>query len=115
MNTQCGREGAMNPVCTCLLPNPCTDHSSRDGQEELPLTPQSTVPEDAVYWELFHGAIIKHDERCWATLLTVFSGEVRTWCRRASGNRDINLEEAVSLTWQKFWYYYTADKLLTAS
>jgi len=39
---------------------------------------------------------------------------VRAWCRRAAGEWAGDLDELVTLTWEKFWRNYTADKLRAA-
>jgi DNA-directed RNA polymerase specialized sigma24 family protein len=60
--------------------------------------------------EVFRRAVLGHDERCWEALYHLYHDQVLSWCRQTGSLLDCDAEELVTLTWEKFWANFTADK-----
>jgi DNA-directed RNA polymerase specialized sigma24 family protein len=62
-------------------------------------------------FEVFRRAIVRQDQACWTELHDIYHDQALIWCRRAGAGMLSDLEELLSLTWIKFWRYFTPDKL----
>jgi hypothetical protein len=71
--------------------------------------------DDRYSFEVFRRAVVERDEHCRHELVAIFDGEVRSWCRRAARGGTSDLDELVRRTWERFWQYFTVDKLRGAS
>jgi DNA-directed RNA polymerase specialized sigma24 family protein len=70
--------------------------------------------DDRFCFHLFRRAITAGDDVCWQALTEVYRDLVAAWCRRAGANEP-DLDELITLAWEKFWQHYTAEKLAGAS
>src|SRR5581483_2987791 len=56
-------------------------------------------------------AVVMGDQHAWRELHRRYYRHVSGWCRQAAANATVDVEELVSLTWQRFWRYFTPEKL----
>ncbi|MGI8552909.1 MAG: hypothetical protein ACR2PL_19295 [Dehalococcoidia bacterium] len=98
-----------DPLSALAVAEPC-----RRCQEEIARYRRDQPFDDRYCFDLIRRAIVERDDDCWVELHVVYHEQVSAWCRRASAGPPLELEELVSLTWQKFWLNYTAAKLAIA-
>ena len=73
-------------------------------------------PHNGTYsYELIRRAIVLRDEACRAEVTKIYGSMVLFWCSAAVSWPDIDYDEMVPLTWEKFWRSLTAEKLAACS
>src|SRR5437773_1574097 len=92
-------------------PSPRLDGGCRRWRPEAASFRGDTPSSDITGLAHFRRAIIDCDERCWSEIIAIYDAEVRTWCRRAGSKSGHELDEAVCLTWEKFWHCFGPEKL----
>jgi DNA-directed RNA polymerase specialized sigma24 family protein len=65
--------------------------------------------------DVFRLAVVMQDEHAWRTLYRRYYRHISGWCRQAATASAEDLDELVSLTWQRFWRYFTPEKLEAAT
>ena len=72
--------------------------------------------DDHFCFELIRRAVVLRDEQCWEELYAVYRDYVVSWCRKSGAESSMTeIDELVTLTWEKFWHSYTPEKLQHAS
>jgi hypothetical protein len=99
--------------CSQLIHRLPARHGDK-GATESQHQPHCTPTCDACL-DVFRLAIVVGDQHAWRELHRRYQRHVSGWCRQASAGAPADIEELVNLTWQRFWQYFTAEKLESAT
>lgn len=84
-------------------------------REETARYRQGEPHDDRFCFEIMRRAVVGRDDLCWQELQSIYHDQVLGWCRRSALGAELDLDELVAFTWEKFWEHFTAEKLAAAN
>jgi hypothetical protein len=91
------------------------EHLAERARTEVARYKRGEGSDDSFCLELMRRAIAERDDAAWHALQGVFHDQVLSWCRSAVHGSSVDPEEIACVTWEKFWLFFTPEKLAAAS